>query len=221
MGNCKLGIYGGTFAPIHNGHVNAARRFYDAMSLDSLLIMPTFLPPHKEAAPGDTPEARLTMARLAFREERRRITVSDYEIRQGGRSYTYLTLRHFASPDTELLFLCGTDMFLSLPVWRRPEEIFSRCTVALIRREAGDPALDERIAAAKERYRREYHAEIKEIPTEPLAISSSEIRQRLLRSQSIRGLVPDPVCEYIAANRLYGVTAVTADQADDAKGEAL
>ena len=207
MEKFKLGIYGGTFAPIHNGHVNAAECFYDEMKLDHLLIMPTFLPPHKEAAPGDNPEARLEMARLAFEGEKRNITVSDYEIKQKGKSYTYLTLRHFTSPDTDITFLCGTDMFLSFHEWKRPDEIFSLCRVALIRREKSDAVTEEKISAAKESYIRDYSADIREIITEPVEISSSEIRTRILSSRDIKNLVPAKVYDYIAANHLYGINA--------------
>jgi nicotinate-nucleotide adenylyltransferase len=110
----KLGIYGGTFNPIHNGHIKAAEAFYDTVGLDELLIMPTFVSPHKEMMKGDDPSYRLEMTSLAFDGNVRNITVSDYEISKGGKSYTYLTLEHFSSSDTELFFLMGTDMFLCL-----------------------------------------------------------------------------------------------------------
>ena len=89
----KLGIFGGTFAPIHNGHLNAAIVFYDRMALDRLIIMPTFIPPHKKISADDDPEKRLEMCRLAFSGEKRNITVSDYEIGQLHVSYSQTLFR--------------------------------------------------------------------------------------------------------------------------------
>ena len=130
----EKGIYGGTFAPVHNGHVAAARAFYDALGLDELLVIPAFLPPHKETEKGDDPAARLAMTRLAFEGDPRRITVSGYEIEQQGTSYTYKTLEHFTAPDTRLTFLCGTDMFLTFDTWKHPEIIFALARIAHVRR---------------------------------------------------------------------------------------
>ncbi len=203
MKSFKLGIYGGTFAPIHNGHINAAHKFYDELSLDKLLVIPTFIPPHKAPISGDNPEARLEMTALAFEGDRRNIEISDYEIRQGGKSYTYLTLRHFSRPDTEIIFLCGTDMFLTLPEWKNPKEIFSLCRVALVRREKISPEIEEKLRVAKERYISEYSADIVEIITEPIEVSSSEIRDKIALSEEISDLVPKRVSEYIEKKRLY------------------
>ena len=203
MKSFKLGIYGGTFAPIHNGHINAAHKFYDELSLDKLLIIPTFIPPHKSPVLGDDPEARLEMTAIAFEGDGRNIEVSDYEIRKGGKSYTYLTLRHFFEPNTEIYFLCGTDMFLTFPEWKNPKEIFSLCKVALIRREKISLETEEKLRKAKEKYISEYSADIVEIITEPIEISSSEIRDKISLSEDVSGLVPPRVYEYIIKNRLY------------------
>ena len=199
----ELGIYGGTFSPIHNGHIYAAERFYDALSLDRLLVIPTYLPPHKEADTGCTPEQRLAMTSLAFEENPRCIEVSDYEIQQKGKSYTYLTLQHFSAPDTRLTFLCGTDMFLTFDEWKKPEIIFSLSRVALIRREDTDSETEEAIAAMKEHYRRDYSADIVEILSKPIEISSTQIREQIRNGGNISGFVPQKICDYIAAHRLY------------------
>lgn len=199
----KLGIFGGTFAPIHNGHINATAAFYDAMGLDRLIIMPTFIPPHKTVSRDDDPEKRLEMCRLAFCGEKRSIEVSDYEIRQGGKSYTYLTLKHYASPDHDLTFLVGTDMFLSLDRWKQPEEIFSLARIALIRREVSDRELEKKIAEAKESYLVRYNADITDIKCSAVEISSTEVRALAAEGRNITGLVPDSVRDYIINNRLY------------------
>ncbi len=199
----KLGIYGGTFGPIHNGHIASALAFYDAMELDELIIMPTFIPPHKASSGGDDPEDRLAMARLAFLGEKRNITVCDYEIKEGGKSYTYLTLKHFSGEDRELIFLCGTDMFLSLPQWKYPDIIFSLAKIALVRREISTPELEKRIADAKELYIREYGARLADIKARPVEVSSSLIRELIASGEDISAFVPDRVAHYIKENRLY------------------
>ena len=97
--NGKIGIYGGTFGPVHLGHIRAAHAFLDACCLDRLYILPTAIPPHKAVSQADTPEERLQMLKLAFSEPEYaddRIIVSDYEQKRGGKSYTILTLEHFA-----------------------------------------------------------------------------------------------------------------------------
>lgn len=203
----ELGIYGGTFAPIHQGHVEAANAFYDALALDELLVIPTFLPPHKVTEAGDDPAARLTMAQLAFQDNPRKITVSDYEIRRGGTSYTYLTLAHFTAPGTRLTFLCGTDMFLTLDSWKHPEILFALARIAHVRRENVDAKTEAKIAERTAHYRARYGGEVIHLDTPVVEISSTEIRTHLQAGQDISHLVPTPVCDYIAAHRLYGISA--------------
>ena len=203
----ELGIYGGTFAPIHRGHVAAANAFYDSLALDELLVIPTFLPPHKMTEAGDDPTARLAMTRLAFRDNPRRITISDYEIRRGGTSYTYLTLAHFSAPDTRITFLCGTDMFLSLDNWKHPEILFALARIAHVRRENVDAKTEASIAERTAYYRTRFGGEVLHLDTPIVKISSTEIRDRLQSGLDIAHLVPSPVCDYIAAHRLYGISA--------------
>ena len=122
MKKSKLGIYGGTFNPPHNGHIYAAEKFIEACNLDKLLIMPALIPPHKQVN-DDSPYARLEMTKLAFSNSKyypEKLSVSDYEITSKQISYTYKTLEHFANDETELYFLCGTDMFISLGSWKNP-----------------------------------------------------------------------------------------------------
>jgi len=199
----ERGIYGGTFAPVHNGHVAAARAFYDVLSLDELLVIPAFLPPHKETEKGDDPTARLAMTRLAFEGDPRNITVSGYEIEQQGTSYTYKTLEYFTAPDTRLTFLCGTDMFLTFDSWKPPEIIFALARIAHVRRENLDAEEEGKIAAMTEHYREAYGAEILHLDIPVYELSSTAIRIRCREGKDISHLVPPAVCDYIAARRLY------------------
>lgn len=198
----KLGIYGGTFSPIHYGHINAAKTFYDALSLDELLIMPTFISPHKEVNELIDPALRLEMAALALEGEDRNIKISDYEISKGGTSYTYLTLQHFSSPDTELYFLMGSDMLLSLDKWRNPDIISSLCTVVLIRRE-NDEQVADKLEKAKEYLKCKYGTKIIEISCKPIEMASKDIRAAINAGDDISRFVPKAVASLIKDNRLY------------------
>lgn len=198
----KLGIYGGTFSPVHLGHVKAAYAFLDAMQLDRLYVMPTAEPPHKAEVEGASAAHRLEMLRLAFAGSDERLEVSDYEIRRAGKSYTVITLEHFAAPDTQLFLLVGTDMFLTLDRWRRAEDIFRLTDIVLMRRET-DAENEGLIREKLAEYREKFDARLHEIPTMPLVISSTELRHRLKNGQSTAGLIPESVAAYIAENNLY------------------
>jgi nicotinate-nucleotide adenylyltransferase len=142
----KIGIFGGTFSPPHFGHIYAAEVFLKEANLDKLLIMPTFIPPHKQLQ-DDHPLLRMEMVQLAFQdcfEYGKRLLVDPYEISRQQKSYTYQTLIHFADPTKELYFLCGTDMFLTLPHWRRPDIICDLAVITLMRREENPEKEEER-----------------------------------------------------------------------------
>ena len=199
----RLGIYGGTFSPPHRGHLHAALTFLDAASLNKLLIIPTAIPPHKQMSPHDDPALRLAMTHAAFDGTDPRIEVSDYEIRKADVSYTWQTLTHFAELlRTELFFLCGTDMFVTLGEWRRPEVILSLATVACILRNA-DPEQKEAVKAKEREYRERFGAKLMLIDSEPLPVSSTEIRSRVREGKDIDDLVPAKVSAMIRAHGLY------------------
>lgn len=195
----RIGIYGGTFSPPHFGHVHAAREFLRAAELDRLLIMPAGIPPHKSTEPGDDPYRRLQMCELAF-SGMETVEVSDYEIRKPGLSYTSDTLEHFAAADAELCLLCGTDMFLTLDLWRRPETIFSLAHIFGMRREDTDISELEEKAEA---YRTRFGARVSIISSLPTPASSTDIRSRLRAGESCEGILPGAVLDYIVQNRLY------------------
>ena len=117
----RVGIYGGTFSPVHNGHVAAAKAFMEQMWLDILYVIPTGTSPHKEMDGEATGADRLEMCRLAFADVEG-VIVSDCEIRRSGKSYTVDTLREFYAPEHRLFLLCGTDMMLTLDTWYQADE---------------------------------------------------------------------------------------------------
>ena len=197
----RIGIYGGTFSPPHNGHLAAARAFMEQMWLDILYVIPDALPPHKEMADPVSAADRLEMCRLAFGGIEG-VYVSDMEIRRGGKSYTVDTLRELAGEDRRLFLLCGTDMVLTLDEWREPEEIFRLCYPVYIRREA-DPSLDGLLIRKIADYQEKYGKVVRRIVTEPLAVSSSDIRKKLRAGESVGELIPPAVEEYIRDKHLY------------------
>ena len=198
----KLGIYGGTFAPIHNAHVKAAKAFRDELYLDKLLIIPAGIPPHKQTTEGDKPEQRLQMCKLAFEGEKG-VEVSDMELVRSGKSYTVLTLRELASAERELYFLCGTDMLLSFDRWYCFEEIFRICTLVYARRE-NDRELDGVVSEKIREYKEKYGARIEKLSCDVLELSSTEIREMIKNGEDVSDLIPAGVYEFIKANRLYG-----------------
>lgn len=197
----RVGIYGGTFAPIHKGHVQAAKLFMEQMRLDYLMIIPAGIPPHKQVDFADDPVHRLRMCELAFADIDG-VVISDMEIRRAGKSYTVDTLRELSAPDRRLLMLCGTDMVLSFDAWREYKEILSLCYPVYMRRE-GDAFLDKMIVEKLAKYYQETGKMFRRLLGDPIEISSTEIRKRVKAGEDITDLVPPLVAAYIAENGLY------------------
>lgn len=197
----RVGIYGGTFSPVHNGHVAAAKAFMEQMWLDILYIIPTGVTPHKVMKGDATAKDRLEMCRLAF-AEMDGVIVSDLEIRREGKSYTVDTLRELYDPAGRLFFLMGTDMLLTLDQWREPEEIFKLCYPVYIRREE-DAALDGRIVEKITSYQERFGKVVRRIVAPAIELSSSDVRNAIAEGGSIDSMVSAPVARYIEANHLY------------------
>lgn len=197
----RIGIYGGTFSPPHNGHIQAAKAFMEQMWLDFLYVIPTAMPPHKEMSVAVSAEDRLAMCREAFAGIEG-VYVSDMEIRRGGKSYTVDTLRELYGEDRRLFLLCGTDMVLTLDQWRSPEEIFKLSYPVYIRRD-NDRSLDDRIVEKIALYHQKYGKVVRRIVTEPIVVSSSDVRNAVADGRSISKMVPSAVEKYIRDNHLY------------------
>ena len=198
----RLGVYGGTFSPPHLGHVGAAKSFYGAVPLDKLLIIPDFLPPHKQIDGEISADDRIEMCKLAFADVKG-AEVSDIEIKRGGKSYTALTLAELSSDENELYFLCGTDMFLTLGEWYKPEEIFKLATICFVRRE-NDKENDLEIQRRTEEYINRFSARIIQISAPVTEISSSELRLAIKEDdERLVELLPSSVLKYIKERGLY------------------
>ncbi len=186
----RRAIFGGSFDPVHKGHVSLVSELKKALELDEIIVMPTGISPFKkdmERRPASGAD-RLEMCRLAF-ADMPFATVSDYEISRVGVSYTFDTVRHFRSlyPNDKLFWLVGGDMLKSFDRWKNWQEILSMCTLAAVSRQkcGSDRNELEKKAAELRKYGEVLFAE-----TKPLEISSTEIRKKIIKNSDISCYVP-------------------------------
>ena len=195
----KTGIYGGTFNPIHNGHLHIVEEFRRGLGLDRVLLIPTRVPPHKAAPDLASAGERFAMCRLAAQGW---LELSDIEMRREGKSYTAETLEELSVlyPQDQFYLLMGEDMFLTLGRWYRPETIFSLASVCTTPR--SPDGLDALRQKALE-YTGQFQARcfLEHIPYLP--ISSTQVRQAVARGEDISGLVPQAVAAYMKERGLY------------------
>ncbi len=197
----RIGIFGGTFSPVHNGHISAAKSFMEQMWLDILFVIPTGDSPHKEMSGGATSADRLNMCSLAF-SGIEGVIVSDMEISRGGKSYTVDTLRELYNPENRLFLLCGTDMMLTLDKWYQADEIFKLCYPVYMRRE-NDEIITNLIIQKNAEYKEKYGRIATRITGDAVVVSSSEVREKIKRGEDISALVPEAVERYIKEKGLY------------------
>lgn len=201
----KIALYGGSFNPPHLGHVEAARSVVDCVKPDRLLIMPTYVSPHKIMAEDTpSPEVRAELCRLAFAGIPE-AEISDLEMRREGKSYTADTLMELRElyPDSELVLVMGTDMILSLETWYRPETIMALAEIAVLLRGVDE---DADVLAHIHYLRETYNARITLLEAGVYPAASTEIRQAL-KEASGNELLDEAVYEYIVKNRCYGAKA--------------
>ena len=197
----RVGIYGGAFAPIHKGHVEAAKAFMQQMWLDVLFVIPTGLSPHKQMDNSASAEDRMEMCRLAFRDIEG-VIVSDMEIRRGGKSYSVDTVRDMSGDDQRLFMLCGTDMMLTLDEWDQAEEIFKLCYPVYIRREE-DRSLDSKIIEKNTEYFEKFGKYVIKLDAPVINISSTELRSKIKRGEDVSEYIDSEVLKYIEEKGLY------------------
>ena len=200
----RLGLFGGTFDPIHLGHLSLAEQCREACGLDRVWFVVAGAPPHK---PGDRTSVahRLEMARIAVAGHPA-FTVSEIEAKRPGPHYSVETLEavHAERPNDDLFFLIGADSLADLPHWREPERIARLATVVVVNRPGIDPALEARPP--------DFGPEAKpfiSVTIPPIGIASQDLRLRLAQGRSIRYQVPRGVEAYIEAHGLYQRPATT------------
>ena len=201
--SARLGIFGGTFNPVHVGHLVMARDALERCRLDRVLFMPCARPPHK-AAHHLAPDAdRLAMLRLAIRGERR-FGVSDLELKRGGTSYTIDTIRALQKkfPRARLHFIIGSDSLYELHAWREIKELLRRCVFITLERPGFPPVrTTARALHLEEPWPRRLARTV--LRGHGIDLSSTEVRRRVKRGLSIRHLVTPAVDGYIRRRKLY------------------
>lgn len=194
------GIMGGTFDPIHLGHVSIASAALEELKLERVIFLPDGDPPHKR--PDCSREDRLAMVRLACADEPR-FAVSDMELRRQGRTYTVDTLLALKAqcPDRQLVYLVGSDTFFLFPTWRTAEKIARLCRMAIVLRPGDAP---DDIRRAQEAFTQTYGLDSILLKKPGLDISSSGVREVVRKGQSVENLVPARVDAYMKLHGLYG-----------------
>jgi len=211
----RVGLFGGSFNPIHLGHLRAAEEVREAMELDLVYFIPAASPPHKSADGLAAADHRLRMVQLATKGNRH-FMVSDAEIRRAGRSYTVETVRHFRGTlraQAALFLMMGTDSFIELDTWKDADEIIRSCGIIVHSRGAAVDAQGSPAAlAALQRFgyiaKSGYYVHpsgqtLNFVSTTFLPISASTIREKLQQQKSVRYLVPADVLDYIQRHALY------------------
>ena len=203
-----IGLLGGTFDPIHYGHLRTALDVQQELALSEMRLIPLSDPPHR-TAPSSTPEQRLTLLKIAIAEEPH-LTIDDRELKRGGKSYTVDTLLSLKAeqPDETLCLLLGSDAFNGFHLWRQPEQILELAHLVVMQR-PGEPDprhYHDRITHLAGDLRAKTAGVILPLAVTQLEISSTRIRQMIRQGRSPRYLLPDPVLKEITRQKLYQST---------------
>jgi nicotinate-nucleotide adenylyltransferase len=202
----KLGVFGGTFNPIHTGHLRLAEDIREEYALDTVFFIPTNLPPHKRAPENINPAHRLEMVRLAIKKNPC-FRCDDIELKRGGVSYTIDTVRYLYDRyalDERPYLIIGSDLTDTLHTWKEIETLLPLVRIIVLIR-AGHAVAGRNTLSPEEKGKSWFSYEGRTID-----ITSSEVRRRVRSGRSVRYLVTDGVLEYIKENGLYRAGAATA-----------
>lgn len=197
----KIGIMGGTFNPIHYGHLFLAENAYEQIGLDQILFMPSKNPPHKAKPEQISDQQRVDMITLAINDNPH-FTLSTVELERDGITYTAdtLTLLTKEHPDNKYYFIVGADSLFMMHNWMEPQTIFDHCTVVAASR---DHVEEERMQQQAAYLRERYSADILLVEMPTIQISSANIRERVVQDKTVHYFLPDEVIAYIKNNKLY------------------
>jgi nicotinate-nucleotide adenylyltransferase len=188
----KVGIFGGTFDPIHLGHLITAQSVKEIRELEKIIFIPAFISPHKSDIKTSSPEDRLKMIKLAIKNIPF-FDYSDMEIKMGGVSYTVDTLRELQKQYEKLEFIIGYDNIFSFHTWKDPDEILKLSTIIVLKRKSSHaPPFQDK-----------YYRQAVFVETRGIEISATDIRERVKHGMPINFLVPPTVMEYIYNQKLY------------------
>jgi nicotinate-nucleotide adenylyltransferase len=190
----RIGVFGGTFDPIHKAHLAMAHTAMDAGRLDTVVFMVASIPPHKQDSTHASPEDRLAMVEAAIADVEG-FDVSDRELHREGPSYTADTLRDLQAeyPDAELFMIIGEDSLVDFPKWRQPEVILDYARLLVLPRPGCDTPIHASLAG---------HYDL--LPFDESPISSTAIRHALEAGESLTAMLPAPVIQFIEDRGLYG-----------------
>ena len=207
----RLGIFGGTFNPIHIGHLRVAEEVREALELERIIFVPSYLPPHKELSYNVTGARRLEIVKMALKSNAF-FEVSSFEVDSGGSSYSIKTIEHIRELyGCTPYFILGRDAFNEISSWYQVQRLFDLCHFAVMSRPGatecplGDVLGEEapRFQATPRGFINELGNEIVFVEVTAYAVSSSRIRELCKKGRSIRYLIPEEVHDYIRKERIY------------------
>ena len=199
--NKKVGIMGGTFDPIHYGHLILAQNALDTFSLDEILFVPSGTPWLKESTKVLSKNKRVSMTGMAI-EDNPDFALSTIEIDREGNSYSYETVEELKrlQPNTDFYFIMGADSLLEIERWKHPDRLMTACTLLVaVRDDCDREGLEKQIIYLTDKYQ----ADIKILPANRIDISSTKIRQLIREGKSVRYMLPDQIIRFIQKNHLY------------------
>lgn len=196
----KIGIMGGTFDPIHYGHLLIAQSAAEKFDLDKILFLPTGMSPHKKVSQVTSPEIRCEMTALAIADNPT-FSLSDIEAKSTCVNYTYQTLAKFKKiyPDTQLFFIMGEDSLNDFSSWKNPQEICKLAALLIAVRNNGSSDIHEKILKT----RQTYQADIYKLDSPNFDVASRDIREKIRTGKSVQYMIPDAVNIFIQEKGLY------------------
>lgn len=222
----KVGLFGGTFDPIHYGHLKAANDISTKLNVDHIYFIPAYIPPHKTDLGITSSHHRLEMVKRAI-QGREKFSVSEYELNKKEVSFSIETITHYKNilpNETELYFIVGMDAFLGISTWKKADEIFANCNMIVVSRPGYKlKPLDQIIRNPKlflefeiikegEEYKHYTGHRIYLFQLGSIDISSTELRKRIAEGKPFTSYLPDAVITYIRANSLYQKDRFKADE---------
>ena len=200
----KTGIFGGAFNPIHNGHLNLAKKYLEVLNLDRIIFIPTALPPHKTDRFLVSKEDRFNMLELAI-SDCEEFEISDIEFQRQGKSYTYdtLCLLREKYPNDDFYLIIGADQFLTFNLWYRYRDILDIASICTAARENGNQR--EKIIDFSNKLdgldKNRFHL----LNSDAVEVSSSQVREKIKKGEDVSSLIPEKVYNYIVEKGLYSV----------------
>ncbi len=194
----RVGLFGGTFDPIHNAHLEVARQSLAQMNLSKVILIPSKHPPHKSEEGMTEAEIRYEMVKLAIKGKEE-LEVSPVEINRKGPSYTIDTLEEMKEVYGNIAFIVGADNLINIDTWKEPEKLLESCPFIVAPRGGilrGD--FEKEIFEGKD---------LRFLNMSEISLSSTEVRQRIMEGQPVDGMVPEKVREFIRKNEIYKVAS--------------